>query len=100
MKKFVIRISAAARNDLKNIGRYTAREWGVKQRNDYLARFDEIFQKLAINPKIGRPCDEIRKDYRRLREGEHVIFYRIVGKNLDVVRLLHKNMDVKNHFII
>jgi toxin ParE1/3/4 len=92
-----IRISALAQTDLKNIGRYTAQQWGIEQRNDYLLRFDERFKVLSANPKMGHCCDEIREGYRHFREGEHVIFYCLTEKTLDIIRVLHKNMDIEKY---
>lgn len=45
---------------------------------------------------MGTPCDHIRQGYRKFREAEHVIFYRISNDTLDVIRILHKNMDVES----
>ena len=89
MIQLTLRISILAQNDLKNIGRYTAKQWGIEQRNHYLLRFDERFKILSENPKMGHGCDEIREGYRRFREGEHVIFYRLTEKTLDIIRILH-----------
>lgn len=97
MTSLTIRISTLARADLKNIGRYTAQQWDIEQRNNYLLRFDERFKILSANPNIGHCCDEIHKGYRRFREGEHVIFYCLTEKTLDIIRILHKNMDIEQH---
>lgn len=93
-----IRISALGYNDLKNIGRYTGNRWGTEQRNYYLSQLQQGFEKLAKNPQIGRSCDEITPGYKRLRVGEHLIFYRFVEEILYIIRVLHKNVDVENHF--
>lgn len=93
-----LRVSALALEDLKNIGRYTLKHWGLRQRNNYLSQLDESFQRLLSNPEIGRCCDEVIDGYRRFREGEHVIFYHITKQTLDIIRVLHKNMDLENHF--
>jgi toxin ParE1/3/4 len=93
----VLRISALAREDLKNIGRHTYKNWGLEQRNNYLSQINACFEKLLTMPQIGRSCDDIRKGYRRFREGEHIIFYCFTELSLDIIRILHKNMDVENH---
>ena len=97
MIQLTIQISTLARTDLKNIGRYTAQQWSIEQRNHYLLRFDERFKILSTNPKMGHCCNEIREGYRRFREGEHVIFYTLTEKTLDIIRVLHKNMDIEKH---
>ena len=70
------RLTAKARADLLEIGRYTQRTWGRDQRNRYLSHLDEAFHLLAQEPDRGRPCDEIRQGYRKYYVGRHVIFYR------------------------
>jgi toxin ParE1/3/4 len=95
--QLAIRISILAQNDLKNIGRYTAQQWGIEQRNHYLFQFDERFKILSTNPKMGHCCDEIREGYWRFREGEHIIFYRLTEKTPDIIRILHKNMDIEKY---
>ena len=45
-----LRITALAREDLKNIGRYTFKQWGLEQRNNYLSQLNDSLQKLLANP--------------------------------------------------
>lgn len=95
-----IRISGLAREDLKNIGRYTLRRWGKEQRNNYLSQLNRSLEKLLLFPKMGHPCDEIRQGYRRFREGEHIVFYRCHENYIDIIRILHKNLDVGWHLAV
>ena len=44
------RITPRAQDDLKNIGRYTERQWGKRQRNTYLKALEKRFNWLAENP--------------------------------------------------
>ena len=44
-----VRITPGARDDLKNIGRYTERTWGKARRNRYLKSLEARFQWLAEN---------------------------------------------------
>jgi toxin ParE1/3/4 len=98
--QLTIHISTLARTDLKNIGRYAAQQWGIEQRNHYLLRFDERFKILSQNPKMGHCCDEIREGYRRFREGEHVIFYRLTEKmnSLNYFPRVHDIIFIKYFF--
>jgi toxin ParE1/3/4 len=88
-----LRITLLAKEDLKNIGRYSLKQWGLQQRNSYLSNLNDSFKTLLAMPKIGAPCDHIRQGYRKFREAEHVIFYRVNNGTLDVIRILHKSMD-------
>lgn len=59
-------------------------------------------ERLAANPLLGRPCEEIRSGYRRHGAGSHTVYYRTFsdddgGVLIDVIRVLHKSMDVDRH---
>ncbi len=84
--------------DLLEIGRYTEKNWGLKQRNKYLSMIDETFLSLAENPFQGQDCSDLRKDYRKKNVGSHVIFYRQINdKETQIVRILHGYMDFSSH---
>lgn len=53
------RITPRAAQDLRNIARYTLRNWGHKQRNTYLGTIDRRFSWLARNPKSGRARPDV-----------------------------------------
>ncbi|MFA1563369.1 type II toxin-antitoxin system RelE/ParE family toxin [Aliivibrio fischeri] len=97
MKPFTLTISA--KNDLKDVAIFTARRWGKEQRNIYLKQFDDSFWLLAENPDIGKDCDEIRNGYRKFPQGSHVIFYKQTGsQQIQIIRILHKSMDISPIF--
>ncbi len=97
MKPFVLTQKAKA--DMKEIAKFTMRRWGREKRNLYLKEFDEAFFLLAERPSIGKLCDEIRKGYRKFPQGSHIIFYTQIDKTrINIIRILHKNMDVDIHF--
>jgi toxin ParE1/3/4 len=92
-------ITAKAKDDLKNIAKYTYEHWGKNQRNDYLKRIDTAFHLIAENPSIGSKCDYIKKHYLKYTIGKHVIFYRQVNNlEIEMVRILHSSMDIPNYF--
>ncbi len=88
-------LSKDALNDLRRVGRYTQKEYGVEQRKKYLARLDSRFVQLSKNPHLGRERPEIKPGYRSVVEGKHVIFYRVKDTNIEILRVLHGNMDLK-----
>ena len=91
------RLTQKAKNDLKNIARYTEAEWGREQRNVYLKQFDECFHSLADMPEKGISCEAIRQGYRKYRVGRHFVFYRAINdeRELEIVRVLHERMNVE-----
>uniref|UniRef100_A0A831XMK0 Toxin n=1 Tax=Geobacter metallireducens TaxID=28232 RepID=A0A831XMK0_GEOME len=94
MPGFTLTSKAVA--DLKEIGRYTQKQWGPEQRNTYLALPDDCFHQLAANPLRGKDCSEIRNGYRKHPAGSHMIFYRQRSNDtIEIVRVLHGRMDVE-----
>ena len=85
-----------AKADLRNIAAYTQREWGKEQRRSYIKQFDDVFYSLVSNPEIGTTCDHIKPGYRKYLVSSHIIFYRAtIERDIQVVRILHKRMDVE-----
>jgi toxin ParE1/3/4 len=54
---------------------------------------------LANAPLAGKACDYITNGYRKFPQGSHIIFYKEGNKKIEVVRILHKNMDVESKFV-
>ncbi|MCB1094687.1 MAG: type II toxin-antitoxin system RelE/ParE family toxin [Verrucomicrobiae bacterium] len=71
--------------------------WGEEQAERYVRMISDDFAELACDPERGRPCDNIREGYRRRRVEHHVIFYRVVDVGVDIVRVLHEQMDFPRH---
>ncbi len=92
-------LTKAAKSDLKDIGRYTKREWGEAQRDEYLTMLDGCFHMLSAHPFRGADCSNIRAGYRRYGTGSHVIFYRQVADVIEIVRILHGSMDIERHLL-
>ena len=92
-----LRLSRAAKNDLVEIGVYTAERWGEAQCERYLSQLDERISLLLRRPQSGRACDELKPGFWRATEGRHVIFYTSTERRLDVVRVLHVQMLPERH---
>jgi toxin ParE1/3/4 len=97
MSKF--RLTPSARDDLKNIGRYTERQWGKTQRNTYLRDLEKRFGWLAENPQLGKHRSDITEGYYSFPQGEHVIFYLIGQGGIDIIGIPHKEMDTISYFL-
>jgi len=91
--------AATALSDIIDIGRFTAKKRGKRQRKKYLKQFDDAFNLLARQPEIGRDADDLRPGYKKFSQGSHTIFYRVgTESKIVVVRILHNSMDVERHF--
>jgi len=94
----LVRITPRAREDLKNIGRYTEQTWGKPQRNLYLKRLETRFKWLAASPLLGRHRTEVCEGYYSFPEGQHVVFYLIGRETIDIIGIPHKDMDTISYF--
>jgi toxin ParE1/3/4 len=93
----VIRFSRLAKLDLIEIADYTLDMWGVGQAERYLDGLDDCFKRLVQTPRMGRACDSIRRGYRRIEQGKHVVIYRADAHGVFVCRILHQLMLPKGH---
>ncbi|GMR16640.1 MAG: type II toxin-antitoxin system RelE/ParE family toxin [Gammaproteobacteria bacterium] len=93
------KLTNKAKIDLVKIAKYTEAQWGREQRNLYLKQFDNIFHLILDKPLIGKECDYIKTHYRKFPQGSNIIFYKEADKsNIEIIRILHKNMDVSSKF--
>lgn len=89
-----IRYRAAALSDIEEIARYTKREWGKDQARRYLSEMRETASSLSDFPSRNPLLQSKHGDFRKAASGEHFIFYLVEPDAIDVVRVLHKSMDV------
>jgi toxin ParE1/3/4 len=92
------RLTPRARQELREIWRYTRRTWSERQAERYASLLLDAIERLADAPELGRPADDIRPGYRKHRLGSHLIFYRVTGEAVEVVRILHGRMDIEGQF--
>lgn len=91
------RFSRQAEVDLENIARYTLQKWGELQAARYMDRLEACCERLASRATLGRRCDCIRPDLRRMERGSHIVFYRKEAGGVLVSRILHRNMLPEVH---
>lgn len=95
MAKVVFRQEAI--NDLNEIWVYTYDEWSEKQADKYYSALEFACTQIGKNPELGKKYDRISKNLLGLRTGKHIIFYQVISNDrIEVVRILHEVMDLKN----
>lgn len=90
------RLSPLAESDLEQIWLYTLNEWSLDQANRYYELIMDTIEELASGRKQGRKVD-IRDGYLKYGAGKHVVFFRRAGATMNVIRILHQNMDAERH---
>jgi len=91
------RLTPSAESDLESIWSYTVQQWGLDQANRYIDLLTAALVKLAESPKTAPACEHIRPGYRRWGVGRHMIYFRVTGYGISVIRVLHVRMDAPRH---
>lgn len=86
-----------AEEDLTNIWIYTAEEWSLAQADTYLGEIASAILTLSEHPELGHARDDLKKGYRALPVNQHIVFYKVLTDEIQIVRLLHKSVDVPRH---
>jgi len=90
------RLSPLAVADLEDIWLYTFERWSLEQADRYHHDLIAAIEALASGIKVGRRAD-VRKGYFKYAVGQHFVFFRPSEAGLDVIRILHRRMDVDRH---
>jgi toxin ParE1/3/4 len=91
------RISSKAIEDLDKIWIYTFENWSIEQADRYYNLIIDEIKFIANNPLNGKSVDYIKIGYRVTRVKSHLIFYRESDNDIvEVIRILHKRMDIEN----
>jgi toxin ParE1/3/4 len=90
-------LSERALEDLNNIWIYTAENWSVDQANrNYNLILDEI-EYDSENFDETKDFGTVRKNYKYSKVKSHLVFYKKTeNSEIEVVRILHERMEIKN----
>lgn len=95
MAKVVFRQEAI--DDLKKIWEYTFEKWSEIQADQYYATIRLACSVIGDNPNIGKEYDGIKPNLLGFKSGKHIVFYQSISKDkIEVIRVLHERMDLKN----
>lgn len=90
-------ISEKALEDLNNIWVYTAENWSIEQANRYYNLIIDEIEYVSENFEATKDFGNIRKNYKFSKVKSHLVFYKKTeNTELEVVRILHERMDIKN----
>lgn len=81
------KLSAEAKQDLRNIYRHGILQFGEQQAEKYFDALIARFEQIAIQPNLYPTVDHIRKDYRRCVCGRDSIYYR-VSAHVEIMRVI------------
>lgn len=89
--------SPLAEDDLIGIWDYSYNKWGEDKATEYLRQLNAGMEGLRANPMFGKSREHLRRGYRSIQINRHVIYYRLQGANIDIVRVLHERMLPTKH---
>ncbi|WP_426032025.1 type II toxin-antitoxin system RelE/ParE family toxin [Caulobacter sp. DWP3-1-3b2] len=87
------RLSHGARRDLGDIWDYSRDHWGARRAASYLHDLRATIGLIAEHPGVGTVLEAPDHAFRKRPVGSHVIFYRLEAGVVEIVRILHQNMD-------
>ena len=95
MAKVILRQEAI--DDLNDIWDYTFEQWSENQADNYYASIKFAWNQIGVNPELGREYFGITKSLLGIKSGKHIIFYHLISEDeIEVIRILHERMDLKN----
>jgi toxin ParE1/3/4 len=98
MAKFKLTNNAV--KDLSDIWNYTFDTWSESQADKYYKLILNAIGAIAKKPKQGKVYEEIYPDLKGKKASKHIIFYRVIDdKSIEITRILHERMDLKNKLI-
>ena len=84
-------------NDLTEIWNYTCFKWSENQADKYYHMLLENCNEVANNPELGKKYSMVIENLLGFKAGRHIIFYRKIEVNeVEITRILHDQMDLKN----
>lgn len=87
-------------DDLNAIWGYTFENWSEQQADKYYSTIKSACKQIGKNPGLGKEYNDVSRNLFGLKSGKHIIFYQLVSdKEIEVVRILHERMDLKNRLI-
>jgi toxin ParE1/3/4 len=93
----VVSYSKEAEQDLDSIATYTIKPWGAAQADNYLAHLQTACEEIIPQNLQHAGVVDGRVELRRWRCEHHVIFFRMRGTGLEIVRILHERMLPLSH---
>ncbi|SEA76782.1 toxin ParE1/3/4 [Desulfuromusa kysingii] len=90
-------LSPKAKSDLSDIWEYTLSEWGIDQAEKYVRELWAAMQEKGVDLSTSTDITDVRKGYRKIRSGSHIIFFKLTSEGIDVIRIIHQRMDFERH---
>jgi toxin ParE1/3/4 len=81
-------LSSIAESDTISIWAYIARD-NIAAADRTIDKFTEAFERAAQFPEAGEKYQHLKGEFRIVIVSPYLVFYRIAGDEIDIVRVLH-----------
>src|SRR5438105_610551 len=81
--------------DLLDIWQFGAERWSPDTADQHLHKLKEAAEWLCEWPLSGKPRNELRRGLLSVVVKPHIIFYRIVSDDIQLIRVLHHGQDIE-----
>lgn len=86
--------------DLTHIWDYTFDTWSEKQADKYYNDLIKACAKISKQPNLGKKYFKIFNELRGFQFNHHIVFYRQINSEIiEITRILHEQMDLKNRIL-
>lgn len=96
--KYQLSMSPAAKDDLRDIYQYGFQRWGETKSKSYLNDLKMFIWSLLELPMKDHDRSDLQINMLSKRLDSHVVFYRVVQRKIDIVRILHARQDASAQF--
>jgi toxin ParE1/3/4 len=96
-KTYNIILKPSAKRDIYKIW-YEMSQQGMAAADRFVDRIDRRVLSLAEFPDRGAPRYELSKGLRMLVEGKYLVFYRLIGSRVEILRVVHGARDLSRLF--
>jgi toxin ParE1/3/4 len=87
--------ASEAEADLISIWGFGAEEWSEEAADAHVRLIARTCSRLIEHPELGRSRLELVPGLRSIVVDPHVVFYRISGAAIEIVRVVHQREDVE-----
>ena len=88
-------LTEQAEADIISIWRYTAKNWGKTQADNYFKKIENCFDKIANDKIVGKTPLAAYKKLKSVKCENHYIFFLKENKTI-IIAILHEKMDFIN----
>lgn len=89
-----VELTQRALSELREIERFSVREWGRKTADKYLDALASALDRLRANPELMRPAPEIIPGLCFYRVNKHVLVLDYRDDLIIVLTVIHTSMDL------